>query len=843
MPKKQKNRKQKKIYTYPKSNSSEDNSSNSSKSEKDISIEKGNDQKNELIIETKENFKLLGENKYIKKNWKQYLKENDVEELEKNFNIKTLKSKEEKKEILKYSEYSIIDNSKIITDNEITKNSIMNQNENKDRYKENNFINNENDNNILNKLSQTNLVTYFNSDESISSSDEENSLKSSNEEKEEKETEIISKNTNLDVEEKKTKVLKETKKSSGNDNNNPFLNYLFVSDNTNEINEDKIEKLNEENIVFNGKTFTINKKNTKYIKKNNIKRIVYKCIYQRHDEKIRQELHTKAFCDATIEYIYPGQNTKSGYFLSKDHSNECQNKYLTYSRTEAKIEFKKEKFEDLCLNVMNSSNIFDRRLFKEEFKKIYNNPNYKFNFPLNNNYLSNLITKWKNTSNRFNKTSILFNKYDYENRLIFREYRSLYIQTENKNNPINYEYVIWANEENISRMGKAENLYIDATFHHPPEFKELLIFMYKDIITELKIPGIYALLNNKSEKIYELVFKDVLKILTWNSLRELNVKTVVTDSEKALINNVNRFFPNAQRVACYYHYKSDILRNIKSYGLYKNNMKIESNKLLRILSNIPFIYKGNIDIVNKILEHIKVKFVQYNNFIDNYFIPNKIQYFIDNSLNYSIIPDDCRTNNFLENYNGYLKKSLGKQRIINWVNFLNFIKNESSRSYEKLFNNKEYKIKYIKKKIENKDVESHNDNNIKIQKNSSLNKLSSIIKEETNIIPEKNYLKKNISKDLLFKTIFNKEKQIGFINIGNTCYINSIIQILIHNKEFTIEFINYIDKIRNNQLSISHKLLNIYEMILKKWEFAKYANAKFANLAVFGNFHKQKNYN
>ena len=70
---------------------------------------------------------------------------------------------------------------------------------------------------------------------------------------------------------------------------------------------------------------------------------------------------------------------------------------------------------------MNSSNIFDRRLFKQEFKKIYNNPNYKFNFPLNNNYLSNLITKWKNTSNRFNKSSILFNKYDYENRLIFRE--------------------------------------------------------------------------------------------------------------------------------------------------------------------------------------------------------------------------------------------------------------------------------------------------------------------------------------------------------------------------------------------------------------------------------------
>ena len=52
-------------------------------------------------------------------------------------------------------------------------------------------------------------------------------------------------------------------------------------------------------------------------------------------------------------------------------------------------------------------------------------------------------------------------------------------------------------------------------------------------------------------------------------------------------------------------------------------------------------------------------------------------YFNDNSLNYSIIPDDCRTNNFLENYNGYLKNMLGKHRIINLVNFIHFIKAES----------------------------------------------------------------------------------------------------------------------------------------------------------------------
>ncbi len=34
------------------------------------------------------------------------------------------------------------------------------------------------------------------------------------------------------------------------------------------------------------------------------------------------------------------------------------------------------------------------------------------------------------------------------------------------------------------------------------------------------------------------------------------------------------------------------------------------------------------------------------------------------SLNYNDIPK-CRTNNYIENYNGYLKKTLGRKRLIN----------------------------------------------------------------------------------------------------------------------------------------------------------------------------------
>ena len=79
---------------------------------------------------------------------------------------------------------------------------------------------------------------------------------------------------------------------------------------------------------------------------------------------------------------------------------------------------------------MNSSTIFDRNLFKTKFKEIYNS--YRYNFPISNNLLSNMITKWRNNSMRFNKANVLINQYDYRNRLIFREFRSINVETTSK---------------------------------------------------------------------------------------------------------------------------------------------------------------------------------------------------------------------------------------------------------------------------------------------------------------------------------------------------------------------------------------------------------------------------
>ena len=82
----------------------------------------------------------------------------------------------------------------------------------------------------------------------------------------------------------------------------------------------------------------------------------------------------KSTCNATIEYIYPNQK-KSGSFLKEGHSVECENQFPENKifnegpKTNKFIDVNKETFILECNNVMNSSTIFDRSLFKDKFIK------------------------------------------------------------------------------------------------------------------------------------------------------------------------------------------------------------------------------------------------------------------------------------------------------------------------------------------------------------------------------------------------------------------------------------------------------------------------------------------
>lgn len=135
--------------------------------------------------------------------------------------------------------------------------------------------------------------------------------------------------------------------------------------------------------------------------------------------------------------------------------------------------------------------------------------------------------------------------------------------------------------------------------------------------------------------------------------------------------------------------------------------KFISDIIINKLGSIPIKYNGDITIFYNICNEITSEYPKYYNYINNYFIKNKLQFFKNGEYNQSILPEDCKSNSFLENYNKYLKLRLCKERIINWYNFITFLKEESIRSIDNLINiknqNIQYKLKRTKFKNKYKD--------------------------------------------------------------------------------------------------------------------------------------------
>ena len=98
----------------------------------------------------------------------------------------------------------------------------------------------------------------------------------------------------------------------------------------------------------------------------------------------------------------------------------------------------------------------------------------------------------------------------------------------------NYEYIIWINSENLKRIRKSKHIFIDGTFHHPPDFKQMIIIMYIDIITNYKIPAFFILLTGKQQLLYEEIFKSVRNLITDKGKYQLNINSITIDQENAL---------------------------------------------------------------------------------------------------------------------------------------------------------------------------------------------------------------------------------------------------------------------------------------------------------------------
>ena len=61
--------------------------------------------------------------------------------------------------------------------------------------------------------------------------------------------------------------------------------------------------------------------------------------------------------------------------------------------------------------------------------------------------------------------------------------------------------------------------------------------------------------------------------MTQNGNYELELETITTDAEFALIKAINNIFPKVNHFNCFFHYKQDLIRKFRKEGLYKKIKK------------------------------------------------------------------------------------------------------------------------------------------------------------------------------------------------------------------------------------------------------------------------------
>jgi hypothetical protein len=157
-------------------------------------------------------------------------------------------------------------------------------------------------------------------------------------------------------------------------------------------------------------------------------------------------------------------------------------------------------------------------------------------------------------------------------------------------------------------LGKIETFVIDGTFKSSPSGFYQVVILHGYIFGKT-FPFMYILLSNKTENSYFRAFEKCKELGT------LNIKFIVTDLERALINALRKSFPEAEYHGCLFHLSQAAWKRIGYLGdikVYKENeLYKKAVKMMLCLVFVPkqdvpafyedikdFIIKNDLQVVN-----------------------------------------------------------------------------------------------------------------------------------------------------------------------------------------------------------------------------------------------------
>ena len=251
--------------------------------------------------------------------------------------------------------------------------------------------------------------------------------------------------------------------------------------------------------------------------------------------------------------------------------------------------------------------------------------------------------------------------------------------------------LIFATDETLGLLERSDCWFCDGTFKVVPELFYQLYTVH--VLQEnFVIPCVYALLPNKAEATYDLLFAELRNIR-----RDLNPGRIMTDFEIAAINSLRRNWPNAILDGCFFHLSQLVYKRVQNEGLlniYRENEDFSrSVKMLAALAFVP-----PIDVVmafEQLYENVPVEAHPIMNSFEDNFIGTlrgrgnntyreQARFPIPLWNIFGRVNENLpRTNNFVEAWHRGFQVRVGISHPNIWK-FLNFLKKEESLNHVRI---------------------------------------------------------------------------------------------------------------------------------------------------------------
>lgn len=214
-------------------------------------------------------------------------------------------------------------------------------------------------------------------------------------------------------------------------------------------------------------------------------------------------------------------------------------------------------------------------------------------------------------------------------------------------------------------LATVEHIFADGTFKICPKPFYQLYTIHGDLgsseETSNVVPLVYALLLNKKQATYEILFQ-IIK----SQVPDWNPKKFQSDYEAAAMNAMQKIMPNCKIVGCYFHFKSALRKKAKELKLNKNPVHKAHVAICGVLSLLPqhLISDGYLYIMEDCSNNGQI--LAFNDYFVNAWIESSF------FGKWSFYGERFRTTNHLEGWHSKLNKGISNAKP-SFIKFLDLL--------------------------------------------------------------------------------------------------------------------------------------------------------------------------